>query len=422
MESYTIGDLEIIFDFAGRNDWGKFSFLTWYGIPVKIKWKDYEFDFNLRGNLKRIRGRLSVWPNPLEQLKRTDANDLVYYGDFGYQFSHDLIKNHYFPHTGRHNSKIFKQRPLESFHVKEAIATFDQLVKRAGEFSSIAEDERPKEFLAKVATRSREVLFRDAQKLHEIIGGELPILPPDTINVDYEVLPIMVSEGCAYNCSFCLFKTNGNFQVRSRENIEKQIFAMKEMYREDLINYNSLVLGQNDALAAGEELLKGTALFAYEVLKLGDSFHRGRPNLFFFGGVKSFLIASEIMFEMLDSLPYTVYINVGLESPDEETLNYLGKPLGASHVKEAFKKIQLVNGNFSNIEVTCNFVLGEYLSGRHLEAVKNLLSEAGPRKGKGTIYLSPLIGASNRRQILKEVREVKRISPFPVYLYLVQRL
>ena len=87
--------------------------------------------------------------------------------------------------------------------------------------------------------------------LHRIIGATLPVLPPETIDVDYEVIPLILTEGCAYNCRFCLFKTTGGFRVRSPRNIAAQIRSLKDFYGADLINYNSLMLGQNDALAAG---------------------------------------------------------------------------------------------------------------------------------------------------------------------------
>lgn len=54
--------------------------------------------------------------------------------------------------------------------------------------------------------------------------------------------------------------------------------------------------------------------------------------------------------------------------------------------------------------------------------LKALLAEVKRRQEKGTVYLSPLIGASERRQILKEFKEIKRASLLPVYLYLMQRL
>ncbi len=422
MESYFVNDLEIIFDFAGRNDWKKFSFPIWYGIPVKIKWRGYEFDFNLRGNLKRIKGNLSVWPNPLELLKRNDSNDYIYYGSFGYEFSYDLIKNYYVPYTGIYECAVFKERPLENSHVKKALMEFDKLVIRSGELSSAVKDERPKKFLAKVAARGREALAREATALHNIIGGSLPVLPPDTIDVDYEVIPLMVVDGCGWNCDFCRFKTKGSFKVRSQQEIERQVYALRDLYREDLINYNSLVLGQNNALAAGETILIKTIQIADKVLKLHGSYFRGDPNIFFFASAKSLLKVKERFFETLNSLPYNFYINVGLESPDQQTLDKLGKPLTAYEVKESFKKAQYVNDNYARIDITSNFILGRDLSRKHLEMLKDLLCENGSRKGKGTVYLSPLIDLSDKRQVLKNFKEVKRISPLPVYIYLMQRL
>lgn len=422
MERYFVSDLEIIFDFFGRNDWAKFSFPTWYGIPVKVKWQGYTFDFNLRGGLKRIGGNQSVWINPLEQLKRTDGNDLVYYGTFDYQLSYNLIKNYYVPYTGRDNCGIFNETPLKTPHVEKALKTFDLLIGRMQELSLSLKSGRAKVFLKKTADFGRKALAREAGKLHNIIGGRLPVLPPDTIDVDYEVIPVMIRDGCDYQCSFCRFKTGGESQVRTGENIKQQISALREVYGEDLINYNSLVLGQNDALAAGEELLEETAQIAYTILQLGESYHRGDPNLFLFGGVDSLLKGEARLFKMFNSLPYHVYINVGFESPDQETLDILGKPFRAPDIKEAFQKAQYINSHYDRVHITGNFILGKDLPTRHLESIKLLLSGGGFRKGKGTCYLSPLIGASHRRQILRDFREIKRSSPLPVYLYLVQRL
>ena len=62
-------EMEIIFDCAGRDDWGKFSFPVWYGISVKMNWREYRYDFNLRGGLKRVSGGPRVWPDPQDVLK-----------------------------------------------------------------------------------------------------------------------------------------------------------------------------------------------------------------------------------------------------------------------------------------------------------------------------------------------------------------
>jgi radical SAM superfamily enzyme YgiQ (UPF0313 family) len=422
MERYQLEELEIIFDCAGRDDWGKFSFPVWYGIPVKMNWREYRYDFNLRGGLKKVSGGPRVWPDPQEVLKRTDGNDLIYYGTHGYESSYDLIKNYYVPFNGIYDCDLFVEKPLEGRPVRQALDSFDKLTIEAGRLAAAAVCDRPREFLQRVAVRNREKLAEEARTLHRIMGANLPVLPPETIDVDYEVIPLILTEGCTYNCRFCLFKTTGGFRVRSPQNIAAQIRSLKDFYGADLINYNSLMLGQNDALAAGEELLVSAAEMAYERLNLSASYHRGRPNLFMFGSVDSFLEADDSLLDRLERLPYRTLINVGMESFDQETLDRLGKPLQAEQVREAFRKMQAVNRCRSNIAVSCNFVLGGDLPSRHLEAIKTVLAAETTARDRGTVYLSPLIGTSRRREILKEFREIKMSSPLPVFIYLAQRL
>jgi radical SAM superfamily enzyme YgiQ (UPF0313 family) len=387
-----------------------------------MNWRGYRYDFNLRGGLKRVSGGTGVWPDPQEVLKRTDGNDLIYYGVHGYESSYDLIKNYYVPFNGIYDSDLFDENPLEGFPVRCALDTFDQLTVEAGRLAAAAACERPRAFLQRVAVRNRKGLSEEGRALHRIIGAHLPVLPPETIDVDYEVIPLILTEGCAYNCRFCLFKTMGGFRVRSARNIAAQIRSLKEFYGDDLINYNSLMLGQNDALAAGGDLLVGAAGMAHELLNLSASYHRGRPNLFLFGSVDSFLEADHALLDRLERLPYRTSINVGMESFDQETLDRLGKPLRAERVREAFRKMVAVNRSRTNIAVSCNFVLGRDLPLRHQEAIKDVLAAETTARDRGVVYLSPLIGKSNRREILKAFREIKMISPLPVYIYLAQRL
>ena len=423
MENYQVADWEIVFDRVGRNDWGKFSFPVWYGIPVKVNWRGYNFDFNLRGCLKRITGQRSVWPEPHEMLKRTDANDFIYYyGADGYDSSYDLIKNYYVPFNGRSDCDLLTENPLVGRHVSQALAAFDELVKEANRLSCRIIQARAKSFLRKLAVRGRDRLAAEADRLHGIVGGNMPVLPPDTIDVDYEVIPLIITEGCDYSCRFCHFKTADGFRRRSWGNIARQIRDLKKFYGEDLINYNALVLGQNNALAAGAGIIADAATLAYEVLNLPQSYHRGRPQLFLFGSVDALLAVPDSLFDRIDGLPYHTYLNVGLESPDQGTLSALGKPLTAAGVGEAFRKIQQVNRSYEHLTVSCNFVLGREFSSHHVAAVKALLSGETQAGGKGMVYLSPLLGASDRRQILKEFREIKINSTLPVYLYLAQRL
>jgi hypothetical protein len=422
MEPCFIDDLEIIPEIRGRDDWKKFSFPVTYGIFTRIKWKGYEFDFNVRGHLKRISGKGAVWPNPLERLKRTDGNDFLYYGMDGYENTYDLIKNYYVLHNEIYGSPLFLETPFEDSHVKKALSAFDLFIKKSREALLSGINGETRAMLEKVAALDRRALAGEGEKLHAIIGGPFPILPPDTTNVDYEVIPLRVMDGCPHRCGFCQFKTDKNCRIRSRENILDQLQSLKILYGEDLVNYNSLVLGENNALAAGIDLLEFAAEKSFDILSFAKSFHSGEPNLFLFGSVELFLKTDETAFQRLNALPYNTYLNIGFESSDDETLTFIGKSLSGSIVREAFQKALHINRTYPRINISGNFILGNSLPPQHVEELKTLLSRVNPWQGKGTVYLSPLVGASERRQVLREFREIKRTSLLPVFLYLMQRL
>jgi hypothetical protein len=67
------------------------------------------------------------------------------------------------------------------------------------------------------------------------------------------------------------------------------------------------------------------------------------------------------MFEKFNHLPFYTYINNGLESIGKSTLEFIGKPLSESKVREALKKMLDINAVYKNIEVMANFVIGEGL-------------------------------------------------------------
>ncbi len=422
MEIYQAGDAEIRFDFFGRDDWGKFSFPVWYGIPVKVRWRGYRFDFNLRGGWKWIAGAKEVWPDSQEMLKRTDANGLMYYGVETYASDYDLIKNFYIPYNNVYTFDLFPARRLEEAHVKAALEAMDAFSREAGSLARKAASERPRDFLRMVHRKSAKALARESALLRRIMGTELPVLPPDTIDVDYEVIPVVVTDGCDSRCRFCSFKTRGALHVRDEENIRTQVARLKDLYRDDLVNYNSVVLGQNDALAGGEKIVTAAAKIAYEGLNLAASFHKGPANLFMFGSVDPFLKAGNPFFENLNRLPFRTFINIGIESFDQETLSLLGKPPGAEKTKEAFRKMLAVNRQWQNITVSCNLVMGTDLPRRHLEGVKRALAEEATVRDRGTAFLSPLFGRAGRREIIAEFIGVKRSSHLPVYIYLAQKL
>lgn len=92
-------------------------------------------------------------------------------------------------------------------------------------------------------------------------------------------------------------------------------------------------------------------------------------------------------------------------------------------VQDAFYKMMEVNANYSNIEITGNFLIGEQLLPEHYQSLAELLRTASDNTlKKGAIYLPPLKNSPKKRELLPQFFEIKNQSPLPVYVYLIQRL
>ena len=265
------------------------------------------------------------------------------------------------------------------------------------------------------------MLAKRAAQLAALLNGSVSVLPPDSRHVDYDCIPLNISDGCLYHCTFCRVKSNQDFQVRSRQDILEQLTKLKDFYGPDLHNYNSLFLGQHDALNCGCDRIVYAALQAYELLEFKQSYLEG-CFLFLFGSVDSFLQSEESVFEALNQLPYRTYLNLGLESADQETLDLLGKPVKVEKVEEAFLRLSELNRKYEHLEVTANFVIDTKLPPGHWEALSRLTRELLPHYfDKGAIYLSPL-SREGRSELLRRFKELKMRSLRPLYLYLLQRL
>jgi len=266
------------------------------------------------------------------------------------------------------------------------------------------------------------VLYERSQKLSAIIGERVSVLPPDTRHVDYEIIPVIIADGCLYQCKFCCVKSAQQFKARSKSDILEQIRQLKAYYGRNMENYNALYLGNHDALEAGHELICLAASEAYKTFGILDK-RKVKPLLFLFGSVNSLLKAENRLFELLNRLPFYTYINIGFESIDKPTLKFIGKPVGESKILEAFQKMLDVNAAFANIEITCNFFMGEELPPEHYRSLAKLLQDTPVLShGKGAVYLSPLKDSPKKRELLPQFCEIKNQSQIPVYIYLIQRL
>jgi Radical SAM superfamily len=427
MEPYPIDDLIITLSREGARKFSKVSFPIRYGRYSEILTPDSIFQFNLNGEIKHIQGRRQSWPNPAEWLKRTVGNDWVYYSAGDYKGVYELFGEYYFPCLSYPSNPLVDDNPFEKEAVKSTLESCKLLQSKIRKLIRKKLPQDLKDFLTRVSRNNEEGLRQRSEKLHQLIGGPITVLPPDTRHVDYEVIPLIVADGCLYKCGFCRVKSGKEFHLRSFEDIIEQIKNLKEFYARDLLNYNSIFLGQHDALQAGREVLEFTAQKAYETFKIRSSFlNDGR--LFLFGSIDSFISADDRLFQTLGDLPFHTYINIGLESADISTLAALKKPVAVEKVYEAFMKMMDVNKRYETIEVTANFVYGTGLPEKHLSSFLELIQRrADSLTRKGTLYLSPLIPEQegekeNRRTLLRRFYKIKAQSPLPTYLYLIQRL
>jgi hypothetical protein len=427
METYRFNNLVITLDKEGLKEFSKVSFPVRYGRFSEIKTPGYIFQFNLNGEIKYIQGTGQGWPHPAEWLKRTIGNDWIYYSAGDYKDVYDYFGEYYFPCVPYSSNSIFGDNPFSDVAVNSAMKSWQSLQARLGERLSDAKPKSLKDFLTRINKNDEKTLGLRSDQLHQLIGGQVTVLPPDSRHVDYEVIPIVVADGCLYNCGFCRVKTGQDFAPRSPKNIVGQIKSSKRFYAQDLHNYNAIFLGQHDALSAGREVLELAAQEAYEIFEFDRSYLRG-TSLFFFGSINSVIHSEEKLFESLDRLPFSTYINVGLESNDPSTLDGLKKPVSVQQVREAFLRISDINRRYQKVEVTVNFVFGKDLPASHLPSLIELIGDRpNISPNKGAVYLSPLMeegmrDKEDKRKLLKGFLKLKAQSHLPMFIYLIQRL
>ena len=424
MASHCQSNLAISVERQGPDRIAKATFPLRYGKYSEIRTSEYEFVFNLNGEIKFIRGINPDWTHPAEQLKRTDGNDWVYYSVGDDSSDNGLISwmgEYYLPCLPYPSNPVWEVNYFSNAAIMNAFAAWPQLYGNLHRRGMDRLHPKAKRLVSRILDNHDGVLHERSRRLNEIIGGRVSVLPPDTRHVDYEIIPLNIADGCLYHCDFCCVKSANRFQVRPSNDIVEQIRQLKFFYGRNLENYNALFLGNHDALGARDEPIFMAASKAYSAFGFGARAHN--PFLFMFGSVDSLLNSKNRLFEKLDHLPYYTYINIGVESLDKSTLGFIGKPLNETKVRAAFNKMLAINITYNNIEVTANFVIGEGLPAEHYSSLKDLLGDVPvTSRGKGAIYLSPLKDSPKKRELLPMIYEIKDQSKLPVFIYLIQRL
>lgn len=390
------------------------------GVYSTVETTDTLFHFNLNGEILRMKGKGDTWRHPHEWLKRNMGNDWIYYSTGGYTGVFESTGEYYLPNMPYVTNGLLGGNPFELDEVRQLIDTWHSTLKVLARSADLPD--RFSSFLAAATRNSGAVLGKKADLLFSICGGRSTVLPPDARHVDYNLIPVTLANGCLYKCSFCEVKNKKPFSARTREDISHQIIRLKEVYGQDITNYNAIFLGEHDALNSGAGAILHALEESHEHFGFSTSYITG-CNAFMFGSVSSLLNTPDSFFRELESLPYNLYINIGLESADQQTLDLLGKPVRANAVKECFKKIQEINDSCMKTEVTANFVFDEGLPDNHFPSFLELTRDSLARKKpKGCVYLSPLrFGQPSRAQTFVFNR-LKVQSRVPTFLYLIQRL
>ncbi len=424
MKTYQLNNLNITLYKEGSREFAKVSYPIRYGLYSEIKTPEHIFQFNLNGEIKFIQGLGQSWPDPLEWLKRTVGNDWVYYSTGGYSGVYDSFGEYYLPCPSYPSNNLTVHNPFDNPAVSAAISAWRELQSEIKMLISEPVPSGLKDFLILILKNDPETLEEKSHRFHDLIGERVSVLPPDTRHVDYEVIPIHVADGCLYKCGFCRVKSRQDFVPRTEENITDQVENLKAFYGKDIRNYNSIFLGQHDALHSDPELLKFTVRYAYERFEFARANIKG-ANLFLFGSVDSLINSDDALFESLERLPFSTYINIGLESADPKTLALIKKSITAEMVDAAFARMLEINRQYEKIEITANFVFGDNLPSSHLSSFIELVEKrlAHPY-GKGAVYFSPLVngGVEGNRGMKRKFYRIKTLSPLPTLIYLIQRL
>ncbi len=420
-EIFTDTHHKITIDKPGADTYIKISYPIKYGIYSEIETEDAVLQFNRNHEIIRARGKDSDWIQPTEWVKRSMGNDWIYYSTGGYTGVFEATGEYYLPNLPYPTNSLLGGKPLKTPSVMRITQGWHDMVQTVRS-QVIHTQPTVQEFLEKVVANTPEKLEDKARILFDISDGRITVMPPDARHVDYDIIPLTISHGCIYKCKFCRVKTDQPFSVISRADIDLKIKRLKSFYTRDIINYNSIFLGEHDALNADPDTLIYSAIRAFQAFNLDNAYMK-TPRLFLFGSVDSLLKAPTHLFEQLNTSGYLTHINIGLESADQETLDRIGKPILVKDVIKAFDKMQDINRRFSGIEITANFIMDDSLPKGHYPSFLSLVRDKIDRpRDKGSIYLSPLRINAPSRSVLFQFNELKRLSRLPTYLYIIQRL
>lgn len=425
MKEWHGDELHFLYDLRGPSTPRRASYPVHYGYFCEVQEGPWRCRFLPGGAAKYLWGHGERhWPHPAEWLKYSLGGQAYYYSIGDYEGLWSLYGEHQLPCTEKGFRPPLAPRPFTDPRVQAARHWLAGLPPRLAELSDRAPPSLTA-WLARAASPDADPQER-ARRLQRILGSAPMVLPPDCRFLDYDVVPLVLADGCRLGCRFCCLDSPGPLRVRARTELVRQLRELRLLLAEDLVEYAGVFLGNHDALAAGWEAVAEAAELAWRELDLAHS--RLRPRrLFLFASASSLLEVPAAAWRRLSRLPFELSINVGLESPHPRLLAELGKPLDPAQVEAALARLLEVNRSQPDIEVSANFLLFGQAPLQRLQhqALVELLRRLAPRRrGRGAIYLSPvrtrggeLLGDWSRRRLITEIHRLKLELPLPTYLY-----
>ena len=169
VESYKLNNLEITIDRQGASRFSKVSYPIRYGRFSEIKTKEYRFQLNLNAEIKYIRGRNGNWPHPAEWLKRTEANDWVFYSIGGYHGILSLLGEYYLPCFSYPSNSVWTYDPFAEPDIRKALSAWSEFQINLRDMSFNGLSPEIKDFLGLISRQDNTALNRKAAMLHRII-------------------------------------------------------------------------------------------------------------------------------------------------------------------------------------------------------------------------------------------------------------
>ena len=397
----------------------KASWPVRYGCFHEISTPAYIFQFSPEGVIRFMQGRPGTWYDHSDWFKRTAGGDWVYYSSGGYNGAISSMGEHYIPLFAYPSNNVIGEKRYPEERCQKGLdalaSTLEWADARAGEAPVAVGD-----FLRCIVHKNQpDFLGRLAHRFHHLTRGPLTVLPPDSRHVDYDILPVRLAEGCLYHCRFCGVKSPRPFAVGPQEDVADQVALLGDYFKGDLVNMGGVFLGEHDALAAGAMRVVAAAEACHALLEAGRGL-ADTPSLFLFGSPDALVGVSDAEWATMARLPFKVWINTGIESLDEATLHFLGRPTSLALVTEAVRRADAVMRRHENISISLNMVTGDALPPTHDEALTRFVASRDVHSAP--IYLSPLKSDSQRHAVMERLIALKRISRAPLFLYLLQRL